>query len=332
MRFLFTSDIHLSARPRDEYRWSIFPWLRMNAENRSADAIFLLGDITDQKDNHGNAFINRIVDAVRDLETVAPVYALKGNHDYSDPAAPLLRFLPNFATQPMPVEVGGARLILYPNAKFAPKEGEWGRMLKAYPPGDYDFALCHQTFSGAKSENGMTMTGIHADALEGAKFAVSGDIHVPQRVGCVRYCGAPHPIRFGDSFQPRVLFFDGEQLKSLPRTTIKKAVVQASSVEEVAAAELTEGDQVKVRLTLARSEFGGWDEVRAEIRSLAASRGWDLCGVELQEAGDTARVRLKGAAPASGQVPPQRILRAFCKANDVPAALAEVGMGLLEAR
>lgn len=88
---------------------------------------------------------------------------------------------------------------------------------------------------------------------------------------------------------------------------------------------------MKVRLSLARSEFSGWDEIRAEIRSVAEARGWDLCGVELQEIGDSSRVRLKGAAPASGQVPPQRVLRAFCKANDVPAALAEVGMGLLEA-
>lgn len=325
-RFLFTSDIHLSPRPRDAYRWSIFPWLTVQGANRKVDAIFILGDLTDQKDHHSNRFINLVVDALQKLREVCPVFLLKGNHDYSDPAAPLLRFFDGFFTEPTRIKQFAERILCIPHIQ---KQNEhFTDLRKRYDVAKYDLTLCHQTFTGAVSETGHELVGVRVDALP-APAIISGDVHVPQRIGALRYCGAPHPIHFGDKFQPRVLYWEDGNIKSVSRVTIQRASLSIQDPSELEEQSLTGGDQLKIRLNLHRSAFGDWEKHRKRIAEICKKREWELHGLELLELkGDPKRVRLEGPAPVMRSSPLDQF-KAFCRANAIEKSLVEVGRKLL---
>lgn len=333
MKALFTSDIHLSPRPRDEYRWRIFDWLRVQALSREVRSIFLLGDLTDQKDRHTNEFINRIVDALAKLasEIDGTVDLLVGNHDYTEPSAPLLRFLNSDPVRvyfkPELIEREGERIWMLPHSR-APIVGWRDLDLKRGR-----FALCHQTFDGALVENGEVLkVGLHPGDLSGRLARnvelISGDVHVPQTLGSLVYCGSPHPIRFGDRFQPRVLYYDGNELLSIKRVAIRKVIAEVERVEDLAAYELDEEDQAKVVFALPRSRFGEWDEIRRAVEELAQEGGWLLVGVELVELDAMADKKLKEAAPVE-RLKPVELFERFCEANAIEKPAAELGRRLV---
>lgn len=326
-RFLFTSDIHLSPRPRDAYRWDIFRWLGVQANNRNVDAAFILGDLTDQKDNHTNRFINQVIDSIRTLTraTEARVILISGNHDYSDPKAPLLRFLDDYYITPTVLKDFDERIMLLPNTR-TPKR-DW-RDLKL---DKYDLALCHQTFASSKAESGIPLQGLTIHSVP-SKRVISGDVHVPQKVAHIRYCGAPHPIHFGDNFEPRVLYWEDGSLKSIPRTTIRKLLIETDSLEWLAnESNISEGDQVKVRLRLPRSRFGEWEELRKEVQEIAEVRAWELCGLELEDINREQQRPLRGSSPASSSraLDSVSLLRRFGKLNEISNELLQVGLGFL---
>src|SRR4029077_476814 len=51
---LITADIHLSDQPRDAYRFTGMATIRRIAEENKVGAIFILGDLTEQKDFHSS--------------------------------------------------------------------------------------------------------------------------------------------------------------------------------------------------------------------------------------------------------------------------------------
>jgi len=57
---------------------------------------------------------------------------------------------------------------------------------------DVQYVFCHQTFNGAKYENGYpALDGIDLDLLPPKQGYISGHIHTPQSFDRVRYVGAP---------------------------------------------------------------------------------------------------------------------------------------------
>ena len=79
MNWLLSADLHLSDRARDSHRFGLFPWLKKQQQKNKVDATFLLGDLTQEKDRHSSALVNRIVEEL--LTLTPPVYVLRGNHD-----------------------------------------------------------------------------------------------------------------------------------------------------------------------------------------------------------------------------------------------------------
>jgi UDP-2,3-diacylglucosamine pyrophosphatase LpxH len=57
MKAIITSDLHLTDRPQDEYRWGIFPWLVNQSKELEVENLFILGDLTDFKDKHSAKII-----------------------------------------------------------------------------------------------------------------------------------------------------------------------------------------------------------------------------------------------------------------------------------
>jgi predicted phosphodiesterase len=276
---LVTGDLHLTVHPRDEYRWAVWEWLNDQAAKRGVDAVIVLGDITDKKDNHSARLVNRLHDTIARFPV--PVWMIRGNHDYDvDPSCPFFRFLPTFITEPRMVTIGDLRCFFLPHIRVT-HGYQWPDVPKC------EFLFMHQTFTGSIAENGSRLEGLNPDDFSGAaKIAtVSGDIHVPQEVRGIVYAGAPHPIRFGDDFQPRVLYYDGERLRGIKRTTIRKsvAVLRADDPLRYLMDVASKGDQLKVKYVLPRREFHSWAERMEAVRKWCDDRGVDLHGFVLEE-------------------------------------------------
>lgn len=329
MSFLFTSDWHLTEKAKDAYRWDIFPWLTKQAINRDIKAIFILGDITDFKNHHSNEFLNRIVDELRDLASHCPVYAIAGNHDYTDPSTPLLRFLKEpgirFYSQPKSLEIKDYKFLLIPNEKSA---NAFKRKLTELKAEEHDFVLMHQTFKGSIMSNGTELDGFASNlsSLVNKTIFISGDVHVPQTVGDVHYCGAPHPVHFGDTFTPRVLYWDGTSLKSITRVTTKKRVIEVTNDAELKALTADTGDHVKVILKLSHDDFPSWEDKKAYIDNLAKKGKWTLANFEVQTT--------EMSTPLIGR--PSKVAESmettfdkFCAYNEIKPELAEYGKRFL---
>ena len=82
MALIITSDLHMTDRLADEYRWPIFPWLKESAAKNQCIEVLLLGDITDAKDHHPSRLVNRLCEALFKLSEEFTVIWLSGNHDF----------------------------------------------------------------------------------------------------------------------------------------------------------------------------------------------------------------------------------------------------------
>lgn len=327
--FLFTSDLHLTDRPKDSYRWEIFPWLHRQAELRGLKSIFLLGDIADAKNHHSNEFINRLVDSLRGLADVCEIYLLSGNHDSTNPEYPLLKFLNKEPLRqyivPESIMVNGYKVLMVPNQKT---QTSFTKILNSMKANNHEFVLMHQTFRGSVSSNGSKLDGFDPSILKTKQTVyISGDIHVPQKIGEVTYCGSPHPVHFGDTFKPRVLVWDGKELKSVSRVTVRKEVLEIHSLDSLKKADyLTVGDQVKVIYRLPRQRFGEWEQIRSDIETIATNNKWTLSGLELKDTETENKVQ--GTAPAASRSPAQ-IFDSFCRHNKIDKELTDFGRSLI---
>lgn len=337
--FAFSSDLHLTDRERDSYRWEFFPWFRKACEQRKVDGIFLLGDFTDRKDHHANRLLTQIAIELRLLAEIAPVWILKGNHDYIDPRTPFLRFITelnipriHFAWRVEARDIKGCRFWFLPHSR-RPQEA-WLKHNKQWR-NHADFLLIHQSVIGAKVSNGTRMQ----DGLAARYFVecgvrdrcliLSGDIHVPQRIRKVVYVGSPYRVDFGDRFTPRVLFWKDGKLESLVTPMIRRVLVELNHPAELVQAKVERGDQVKIRMKLASTDFADWKELKQEVLIKAEQMGLQVFGVDLMAKGE-ARPQLVGEPVEVRSKKPVDLLEAFCKVRKVDASLLTLGKEILE--
>jgi hypothetical protein len=285
MLTVLTGDLHLTNKKEDEYRWEALSWLR----DKKFDSLIILGDITDKKDFHDGVFVNRVFEELMSFVDMGrEVHILMGNHDYSDPSCPFFRFLNHFPncyyhSTPQIWEIGNLRWAFFPHSRDP--SAYWDVLRRGKELG-VSYTLCHQVFSGAKSESGIFLLGCSTEGLEGAGKIYSGDVHVPQVVGSVEYIGAPYPIRFGDSFEPRMVIIDSvnDTKCDLHPPHIQKLVITVSDPEELDYNPMWKaGDQVKVVMRLSRSSFGKWEMYRKKVRRICERNDLVLCGIELKE-------------------------------------------------
>lgn len=292
MKALVTADLHLTARPDDEYRWGIFSFLAQRAEHYNVDYILILGDLTDRKDEHPAPLVNRLVNELESLGR--PVIVLSGNHDYIDPKKPFFHFLNStervkFVHRRTDWELQGERVLLLPHAR------RWKTNLMKHPKrykGEekqfidltkYDLVCFHQAVRGARAANGQRVDGMPAAALAPARIALGGDIHLPQTLlPNLHYVGAPHAITFGDTFDPRVILYHGGRIESIPRYTLKKWVVKIAEPKGILDQGLSEGDWVRVILRVPRARLSEWSSLRDEVGVYAKGLKVWVCGVELK--------------------------------------------------
>lgn len=323
MTWLVTSDLHLSDRPKDAYRFGLFPWLARQQALHGVTATYILGDLTDSKDKHSSALVNRLVDELIGLQP--PIYILRGNHDGLDPANPYFRFLSTIEGVTFVVEptlIDGVAFI--PHCRT---QKEFDRACGIIPPQAL-LVCCHNTFTGAIGENGTRLAGLGAAlvAQAGPRRAYSGDVHRPQVSGPITYVGSPYPVRFGDDYTARVLLIKKDREQNLFYPAPHKWSLTVRDEDDILNDEdLRQGDQVKLTIEMLREESVEWVAHKQRVLTACKERGLEVYGVELKVQTPATQERTTLKAVKS----PGEVLDAFCQAEELAAEIKRAGKGLL---
>jgi len=328
---ILTSDLHLTTSPRDAYRWGLFPWLAEQAKKLRVRRLIILGDLTNAKDHHPSLLVNQVVQAVQgviEYANLEETLILRGNHDGVDPEWPYFRWLNElprvrFIYGPQTMTIGDRRVTLLPHSR-APGD-EWEAAVRV----PVDTVLMHATVEGAEAEGGQHLLGLSPDFVRKfkAKNIWAGDVHVPQKCGPVQYIGAPYPIRFGDSFRPRVVHLNhrGEDFSLFP-PTIRRLMLHVSDPDELAAVITRKGDQAKVRVRMERSQYGRWKAWKSAVHKWAHQQRVELVSVELVPQPSQSVPQRKPTPTTS----PKQLFLDYCRQAEVGKELRESGRTILE--
>lgn len=328
---VITTDWHLTANPRDEYRWGLVDWLVTQQPKWEAETLCILGDLTDAKDHHGAELVNRIVLAVTRLSTFyRRIIILMGNHDYLRAGHAFFGFLSTipgvtFVTAPLDTSAEGAACLFLPHTKTP--AADWA----GFDFSHFEFVFMHQTFKGAKASNGQEMDGEPMPDLSQAGRVLSGDIHVPQKIGPLEYVGSPYHVHFGDRFKPRclVLGFGGRgKVDEIRYSTISRITLDVDSLAALQRQRLHGGDQVKVRFKLSAADLFAWRAIRAQAQSWLQGKGVDVHGIELIAPGPRRRVRV---GFDDGGTTPAEVLQGYVEREDLGAECLDVGLEIIYA-
>lgn len=332
MKGLVVSDLHLTDRAADDYRWALFPQLSGISTNRGLTELFVLGDLTEFKDYHSSVLVNRLISslyALRRTSKINEIHILKGNHDGLDPDTPYFDFLRRlpwcfFYTRPELVDRGRFRYLFLPHTKDP--DTDWKDVDWEAPT----HIFFHGTVTGACSETGAKLSGMSLDWFKGSRATIlAGDIHQPQKIGPVEYVGAPYPIRYGDEFEPRALVLDWtKRPESVPLQAPRKVTLRVQASGEIVGPVLRKGDFVRVVLSLREAELGQFHDLKSIVSKTAKESGATLQKVQLEkiveeEPGQPA-FKLKSKARS-----PEDELRAYCRSKSVPKDLVQLGLELL---
>lgn len=285
MTSIITADLHLTDNILDDYKWEFFNWLNQQIEEHKVDFLYVLGDITERKNNHSANLVNKIVNEFAKLGTKCEIMLLRGNHDYSEKSESYFRFLANldnitFVDKIMYLK--RCKQLFIPHT-FNPTE-DW-KELDKYKDIHLDYIFLHQAIKNSKSSTGYELqSGISADYFKNfnVKRIIAGDIHVPQDIGNVTYVGSPYPVYFGDNFTPRVFLDTDGVITDLHYPCIKRAHIQISHPEELLNQGLSVKDQLKVTLHLHPSETHLWHEYKKDIKRICMENDFVLCGSEMK--------------------------------------------------
>ncbi len=328
-KVLLVSDLHLVDNPQESYRFELFPWLLDKVRQYDYPAVLILGDLTDHKDRHPASLVKKIINSITLLSEETNVVILAGNHDCIDPA--------NHFFSSIFANIEGVSFIIEPTLigtdLFLPHSRNPIADWEDISFDGVDRVFMHQTMNQSVVSNGTKIDGLPASVFRSCSAAIySGDVHVPQKVGKVTYIGSPYHIHFGDKFKSRVLFLSSDnQQYNLRFNTISKHTLKIRNVDQLNfdSGILKKGDQVKVILTLPRSEFVDWESKRAEVYDRCDELGLVVFGVEVEEYKrkrlDSPDINFERLSATS-----KEILHKFCEKEKLSKAIRSMGEQFLD--
>jgi hypothetical protein len=285
----------------------------------------VLGDITEEKDNHGAWLVNRVSDAFYDLAKGTEIIILRGNHDYQGSGFPFFSFLDMveniwFISKP----------TTHKDSWFLPHttnyRRDWDDLVFDTVRGMYVFA--HNTFQGAFA-NGVAIPGIPPSFFPDGVYVIAGDIHTPQTHGNITYVGAPYTVDFGDDYNPRVLLMaDNGKMESVPVPgPQKRLVILDRHGLPMNKKGVNKGDILKIRVGLAQQDYAKWAEIREQVRTMAIDQGYMVHAVEpiVQKQSKSEAVRRKMRRNESDE----ELLRRYAEMHNIDEKTLEVGLELL---
>lgn len=328
---LLVTDLHLTDRPEDAYRWELFPQLQKVIKREGVRTVAFLGDTTDAKDYHSASLVNRVVNAlvsVRNTEPCERLMVLMGNHDYLRDGHPYLNFLNhipgvNYVTKPL-TDLDDCACLWLPHTRSPVKD--WASVLDV---SWFEFLFMHQTVQGSHAGHGQHMGGDGSDAAfmhwQGPLPQIwSGDIHVPQTLkvpggAVVNYVGSPYHVHFGDDFTPRgaLLILENRKVEDVPLQFPSRYSIKVDGVAGLRRARVSAGDQVKLVVTLAQAEAHEWPRVRNAATAWAERQGVILADLRMKL--DTTTRRRIAVAATERSAQPEDVLRDFVEREELGA-------------
>lgn len=332
MTTFVTADIHLNANLRDAYRHRWMEGLPALLKKEQADRLILLGDLTSDKDHHGAWLTNKIATYMDSCAAICSVYILQGNHDWLLNANnPFFEFLGRYDRVRWIKDITALNLKGLGRCLFIPhqrKPEAWRDMAELKK--EWSWVFTHNTFKGARNEQDMEMEGVPTGAILGHRV-VSGDVHVPQKLGPVTYVGPPFTVNFGDSYQPRVLLLTEYGMNQRLCEGPRKMLVEADSLERVRKVKVKPEDIVKVRYEVAAQDYDKWPQIRKQIEEWAKRAEVVLDSVlPIPRAADEA----VSEAPARSTVPntssDEDVMKAYSERYRVGDKTLRLGLKLME--
>lgn len=339
---LAVSDLHLTANPRDSYRWDLFPWLVDTCARYSVKTLLILGDLTDAKDYHSAELVNQVTEAMAGFKTtevdstVEKIYILMGNHDYLKTGLPFFNFLNHlpyveFITEPTLRISEYSQVMFLPHTKTPTKD--WaGLSFKGV-----DMVFMHQTVTGAVAASGQELDGELGNELKpslrgllGSARIYSGDIHQPQIIGDVEYVGSPYPVHFGDSkvVPYRAVLFDQDMKahdlfhKNIHRLSIR------GNLDHLLDQPIRKGDQYKLTLRLAPGEKHQWADKRRQLEQYYKGLGAEVLSLKLISSSDRVPL-LQGRRHKLESHSEEDLILKHVQKEDLGAYIYEIAMEVL---
>ena len=330
---LLISDLHLTANPDDEYRWTLFEWLIETIGHEDVKTVVILGDLTDAKDFHSATLVNRVVENLVALTRPGvQVTVLQGNHDYLKSGHTFFGFANNIPNIRFITKIGDDCVdsVTGPNCFYLPHTKTPAKDWAGLDFSHYSYVFMHQTISGAVASNGQEMDGEEMPdfTAKGGPKVYSGDIHVPQVIKGVEYVGSPYHVHFGDNFKPRAVLLDRRNRPvDLHFKSPRRLGIKVTSFAQLKSYELDDGDQVKLTVKLSPAEASGWLALRRVCEAWLKSRGAVVHDIRLElqrserrltpgQGGSTTRVRLSD---------PEAILR-FVEREELGGDVLQAGL------
>lgn len=332
MNTLIISDLHLTERKQDHYRWAVFSAVRELLKTKKIADLFILGDLLDRKDRHPAELVNQLIDEIFQCSRLSKVTLLKGNHDYLKPESPFLAFikhLPNVRWIDTPVR--DHNMLWLPHSRIP--EEEW----KGLDFSDLHYVFMHQSVIGSQVSNMFEMNhGLNLHWLTSRTNAkiYSGDIHVPQTLGALTYIGTPHPVAFGDDYQPRMLWLNQQEEISIPLKSIQRLTIKITSSKELERYKnnktLTKGDQIKVKVLLSNKELSNWTETKQLVKEWCQFNEIELFDITLERL-ETQEQNSQNSTVKFKTIDPHTAMQNFIHTEKLDSYLTQIGTALLNA-
>lgn len=274
MKRLVTSDWQLCDNPRDRYRTDfVVKTLPDLIDKYNVDQLLVLGDITEQKDNHPAPLVNEIVRTFEAISKKCEIIILEGNHDYLHEGFPFFEFLKytkNISWISKPTERD--------NCLYLPHTRDYKKEWKGLKFDGCDFVFAHNIFTGVNTQTGHALSGISPSVFPDDALIISGDVHDPQTIadGKIIYAGSPCLCDFGDDYQPRVLLLDDLKVKSIKVYGQQKRLIQLywPNDIELPYEKVNENDIVKIQVHISMENVSQWIDIRSKVEDWAAKRKW----------------------------------------------------------
>ena len=260
---LIVSDLHFTDNPRDFYRFDrLYKIVEEIFNQYELERLFILGDLTENKDNHSSLLVNSVVNTLTAIQRKfsIEIHILKGNHDIagSVPYFYFLNNIPHFYFYNELTRIG--KIWMIPHRRNVFLTDEEIQKIDEKP----SILFMHQTFAGFKMENGMTTSGMVFPEFKNDHVYVSGDLHVPQGM----YVGSPWHVDFSDNFTPRVFLLDDRKLISyeLPESADKIQVVIKSANDLLQLKDIQKNSVVKVKIEVSQERMGDVVSLQEQLK------------------------------------------------------------------
>lgn len=335
MTALITSDFHLSSNPRDRYRHEfVGKTLPALVLQHKSDQLIILGDLTNEKDNHSAELVNEVVGYLYQLAQRCPVIILRGNHDCIDPTKPFFQFvsaIPNITWHTYPADVGLkglGRCLFLPHTRNYKKD--WG-MVAASKNNNYNWIFAHNTFEGADAGHGRRLSGIPTNVFPRDATVISGDIHIPQKLDQITYVGAPYTVIFGDTYQPRLLEIGltpkgKPQMQSISFYSTRKVVIDIKDTDSLPDIDLVAGTLLKLRVHLKADDYSKWSEIQTKVRKWGENYRCVVCMIQPVKVSKSIKLKRRKITVQSDR----ELLETYSKRLGVASNTLKTGLWIMD--